>query len=411
MQTPDPNAKQSIFDILLQFLKWRWVILKFTLGGTVLAVAIALLWPKEYLSFCSFRGPSGGGSQLGSLMRSSGALASLGPLADFAMPQGGGQTDYLLAILNSHTVLDGMIDKFDLRHRYGLKTIEDVREALKSRTEIRRDALAELVAVGVYDEDSVVATDMSNSYVGFANKLFTAMNSQAARNNREEIERRYDQVMKELKDVEDSLRSFQETHGVYEITTQTDAAIQSAAALQAQITQKEIELGVKERTLGSESPEVSTLILELSQLRKRLEGMVRPQGRPKAGQLFIPFDEVPSVGLTYLRLFRQVQIHSELIKALVPMLEQAKLQEKRESPSLVVMDKALVPEKKSRPLRFLIVLIGMFGSFALVCLYVLLVEHLERVQVRNPQRYGQLKMLYQTLAQDVTFWKRRKRQK
>ena len=328
-------------------------------------------------------------------------MSGLGALANFALPQGGGQIDYLVAIINSRLVQDAVIEKFNLKLRYKTEAIEDTREALKGHTVIVRNVLAEIVSIGSDDEDPKVAADLTNSFVDLLNKAYTDLNSQVGKNSREHLEIRYNQTKLYLSTLEDSLRTFEEKYGVYNITAQTEAAIKSAASLKSEITLKEIELGVKEKMFDSEAPDIVRLKLETAQMNKSFDEMIHGDDKKLSENIFIPFAKAPSLGLVYLRLFREIEIQTELVKVLLPLLEQARLQEKRETPSLLVIDRGMVPEKKSKPFRSLIVLIGFVAFLSVSCVAVMMVEHLQNVKVKNPERYGKIEMIYNTIIVDL----------
>ena len=93
--------RKNEFSILDVFLKWRKFIYKFVGIGTLLSIGAVLFIRNEYITFSTVKGSSGNGFDIGKLMGSSSALSSLGSLADIAMPSGGGQVDYLVALLNS----------------------------------------------------------------------------------------------------------------------------------------------------------------------------------------------------------------------------------------------------------------------------------------------------------------------
>ncbi|HTX19817.1 MAG TPA: GNVR domain-containing protein [Bacteroidota bacterium] len=402
---PD-TEKDSALDIAVRFLKWRWFIAKIALGGTLVAIVVALVIPKQYISIASVRGAAQETS-LTKMLQSTGVGAGLGALADFAAPQGGGQIDYLVTLMKSHEILDAMIDRFNLRKKYTSAFVEDAREVLLSKTEIQKDVLADVISLGVYDENPDTAMAMTNEYVDLLNSAYNRFASQAAHNNRTNLQKSYSETMGELKILEDSLRDFQNTYGVYSITAQTEAAIKAAAALRSDILMTEINLKVKEGMLDPDAPEVRTLKSQLFQLNRSFAKLTEGDKDLSVKDIFIPFETTPTVGLRYLRLFRDVEIHSELIKLLTPMLEQAKLQEERETPSIIVIDHPTLPEKKSKPPRFVIVLIGFALSLGVGVTLAVSSEHLQKTRATDAERYAKLVSLYSALKSDVTFWRRK----
>jgi len=389
------------FSILDIFLKWRKFIYKFVGIGTLLSIVGVLFIPNEYITFSTVKGSKDGGFDISKLMQSSGALSSLSSIADIALPSSGGQVDYLVALLNSKTIQDSMINHFDLRKYYNIKKIEDVRNELKTNTVINKNVQAELLSIGVYHDDPTIARQMTNYYIHILNKVYTSVNEQSARNNREHLENRYKESLDELSRYEDSLKLFQQRYGVYDIEAQTTAAIKTTAELKSQILIKEVEVGVKKKIYGDNSEEIRIIASEVEQLNKKVNEMFDGNKDQTIESVFIPFKKTPQLGLQYLRLYRNVKIYTEVIKVIVPMLEQARLQERRESPSIVVVDKATAPEKKERPKRSLYVIGVFLGLLSISAIYIFLSEHLNDIRIHNPERYQKIAHFSETLNGDI----------
>ena len=81
----------------------------------------------------------------------------------------------------------------------------------------------------------------------------------------------------------------------------------------------------------------------------------------------VPYRQIPDLGVAYVRRYREVQIQSKILEFLTPLYEQAKVEEKKESPSVIVLDRAGPAERKSSPKRSLIMLagtlLGLIGAF------------------------------------------------
>lgn len=80
----------------------------------------------------------------------------------------------------------------------------------------------------------------------------------------------------------------------------------------------------------------------------------------------------PEIVLNYLRLKRNVEIQNKILTTLIPLLEQARIEEKRETPSVLVLDPPAVPDKKVKPKRAITVLILMFITGVMTFLYFIL---------------------------------------
>lgn len=392
------SQRFNIFDIIL---RWRKFFYKFVGIGTVLTIIGVFFIPNEYITFTTVKGNGSSGLDLGKMMQSSGALGSLGALADIAMPSGGGQVDYLVALLNSKAIQDSVINRFHLKEYYRTDKVEETREELKTNTVINKNVQAELLSIGVFHEAPDTAVQISEYYVTVLNQLYTSINEQSARNNREHLENRYFETMTELSKYEDSLKIFQQKFGVFDIETQTNAAIKATAEIKTHILLKEVEMGVKQSVYGANAEEVKLIASEVRQLNKKMEELFNGNTDPGISTVFIPFKSAPDLGLHYVRLYRNVKIYNELIKVIVPMLEQARLQEKRESPSIVIVDKATMPEKKAKPKRGIIVLLVFFGLVSLAAGYIFVEEHAQNIKRIDPDRFQRMQHFTSTLTGDV----------
>jgi uncharacterized protein involved in exopolysaccharide biosynthesis len=76
----------------------------------------------------------------------------------------------------------------------------------------------------------------------------------------------------------------------------------------------------------------------------------------------------PEIIMGYLRLQRELEIQNKILTTLIPLFEQAKLQEKKDTPSLLIIDYPNVPDKKAKPKRLIIV--GASGFLGFVSIYI-----------------------------------------
>ncbi|HLX13076.1 MAG TPA: GNVR domain-containing protein, partial [Bacteroidota bacterium] len=113
---------------------------------------------------------------------------------------------------------------------------------------------------------------------------------------------------------------------------------------------KEIEVSVLERSVTADNGSLQQARLELAELDKKLA-------------------QFPGAGLQTIRLYRDVVTQQKILEFLMPLYEQAKINEQKDNPVLVVLDRAVPPEKKTKPQRVLIVLSTAFLSlFAMIAL-------------------------------------------
>jgi tyrosine-protein kinase Etk/Wzc len=66
-----------------------------------------------------------------------------------------------IGILNSRTVQDRLVERFDLKRLYGVSLLSQAREILSSRTQVSEDRKSGIIAVTVSDPSPARARDMS----------------------------------------------------------------------------------------------------------------------------------------------------------------------------------------------------------------------------------------------------------
>ena len=81
--------------------------------------------------------------------------------------------------------------------------------------------------------------------------------------------------------------------------------------------------------------------------------------------------KLPLLGVTYADLYRRTKIQEAVLEALTKEYEMAKVQEAKEIPTVKVLDKANIPDKKSFPPRPLFVFLGTALGLALAVTSIL----------------------------------------
>jgi capsule polysaccharide export protein KpsE/RkpR len=407
-RTDGQDKTKHVLNYLIIITKWRRFIVVNVLIVTVVAVIVSLLIRNWYASTASVlppKQPSGG--LLGSLSGVSSVVKDLKNLSRLgggsAMPEG---TYNYLAILGSRTALEKVIRKFNLMEVYGISdsSMEKTIKVLQDNVEVNVEKEGN-VTITVADGDPKRAADMANYFVEVLNDVSINLGTREARNNREFIERRYLQNQEDLKHAEDSLKVFQQKYGIYSLPVQTESAIKAAAALKSEVVAKEIQLGVAEKALGQDNPQVQTLRLGLQELNKKVSEMkfgTEDWYQDKSLNLFVPFKDVPQLGMEYVRLYRNFEIQNRLIEFLLPLYEQAKYDEQKETPVVLVLDPAVPPERKSGPKRLLIVLAAGFSSLILALLYVTVKEQTKRLKEHHPEEFTQLRSLFFRKRQPIS---------
>ncbi len=376
-RSADAGAQDiNMYHYLQVLAKWRRFLL-INIGVVVVAVAVVTFFmPNLYLSTASILPPKQDSGMGGAISQLTKDFLPSGMLGKLGVNQG--SYNYL-AILNSRSAKDSVVRKFDLINVYDVshKSMEGAIRELENRCTFEIGENGD-ITVAVLDEDATRAAAMANYFVEVLNTISIQLSTQEARNNREFLGKRYDQAREDMRMIEDSMKAFQTKYGIYALPEQTKAAIEAAAQIKAQSSIAEVELGILERSLGRDNSQTRLKEMEIHELNSKLRALKFGSDTPtdRDLELFVPFKDVPEVGIRYLRLYREFEIQAKIMQLVIPMYEQAKVEEQKTVPVVLVLDTAVPADKKDRPKRSLLVLTTFIMGFFLFTMIVFLMESL-----------------------------------
>jgi uncharacterized protein involved in exopolysaccharide biosynthesis len=379
-------------------VKRRRFVSRFVVGVTVGAVVVALLMPKWYKATASVF-PAEKADLFGGLEGVSSIMKSFSPARALTSLTGSSETDRYIAILKSGTVISAVIEKFDLVKVYEITSypMEKTAKELMSNVDISVETEGNLT-VTVYDKDPQRAADMANYFIEMLNKTNTELQVQNARGNRGFIEERYKKNLVDLRGAEDSLKVFQQRYGVIALPEQTEASIKAGAEIAGRLASMEIQEAILKRTQAEDNPQVLAARIEIEELRKKMGDLNVGRGMSQDElKVFVPFRKMPELGAEYIRRYRSVEIQYKILQFVAPLFEQAKVEERRQTPSVLVLDRAGPAERKAKPRVMLYALIALVGSTVLAGFIILSLELLESLRAADP---GRLEEWIRVMRQD-----------
>ena len=389
-QTMKP-ASELILEFFSVIASRKRPLAMFVIGATLLTSLVALFLPKWYKASASVF-PAENTDLFSGLGGLSSIVSSISPSKKISALAGNSDLDRYTAILKSDRALTAVIDKFDLVHVYDITKYRREKTIKELLSNVDFDISDEgSLEISVYDKEPQRAADMANYFVTVLNDINSEMHVQNARGNREFIEQRYSKNLTDIDAAQDSFTTFQLRTGVVAVPEQVDASIKVAADLSAQLEMKEVELGILERTVSKNHPSYAEKLLEVQELQKKLHLMNDNSSSGEGDmKILLPFKETPELGAEYLRLYRNVEIQYKILQFIAPLYEQAKVEENRNTPSVVVLDHASVPEMKARPKILLFALIAFVASLLTGVAAVFVLEARDRVQKSRPEEYARL---------------------
>lgn len=351
--------------VVLRFL-WtgRGRLLKWAAGGLILTLIAAFLIPKRYTASVKLMPPDASQMNLGLMIGLTGIAASPANagLASNLLT-GRTQGGEFIGVIQSQTVEDDLINRFDLRKVYRLRTYYEARKKLSDRTYANEDRKSGIITISVVDNDKYRARDLANAYVEELNKLMTAMDTSSAHRERVFLETRLKAVKQDLDLASLQLSQFSSRNGELNVPDQGRATLEATARLQGELIAAESELNSLKAAYSDGNVRVQQARARVLALQRSLQKMggIGAEGAGEAsGEPLPSLRQIPLLGYTYFNIYRQVQIEQTLYETLTKQYELAKLEEAKELPIVKVLDPALLPEKKSFPPRILIMVLGVF---------------------------------------------------
>jgi uncharacterized protein involved in exopolysaccharide biosynthesis len=378
----------NALDVAIILAKHKRLLLVAPLVAAVLAAGISLLLPNIYTGMSKIIPPQQSQSTASAMLGQLG-LASMAGVAGGAVGLKNPNDTYI-SMLKSRTVADSLIGRFDLKKRYGATLTADARNALAGNSRILagKDGL---ITVEFDDKDPKFAAAVTNGYVEELYKLTQTMAITEASQRRLFFEKQLELTKNNLAQAEMGLRQTQEVTGLIKLDDQARALISAVASVRAQIAAKEVQLGAMRVFATENNAEFVVAQKELAGLTAQLARLER-NNRTAPGDFFVPTGKVPEVGLEYVRKLRDVKYFETMFELLAKQYEIAKADEARDSSVIQVLDKAIEPERKSKPQRSYIVLITAFVAGLMAVLWVFIKEAGERIR-QNPQQAQRLHLL------------------
>lgn len=395
-----PHKRTETIAKLRLLWERRAFLGKGTLYGLLLFLALAWLIPVQFESVARLMPPDSTGSGLGMMLSAlsgggssggttggggGGALASIG--SDLLGLKTTG--DLFAGVLQSRTVENDLIAKFNLQHVYGKSTMVSTRKKLASRTDISIDKKTGIIELRVTDHDRNRAAAMGREYIDQLNHVLVDLNTGSAHRERVFLEGRLTQVNSDLETAEKEFSQFSSNEAALDIKEQGRAMLEAAAQLEGQLIAAETTMQGLEQIYTANNVRVRATQARIDELKRqilKMGGKPAPPSRganapddaqaaPAAGvagasgaaaptetqnldALYPSMRKLPLLGVDYADLLRRTKVEEAIFEALTREYELAKVQEAKEIPSAKVLDPPDVPEKKSFPPRSVLTLLG-----------------------------------------------------
>jgi tyrosine-protein kinase Etk/Wzc len=380
-QSPD-DEEISLLDLLIVLAKHKKLILGVPFGAAVVAAGISLLMPNIYTGVTRILPPQQNQSTAAAMLGQLGGLAGIaGQSLGIRNPN-----DLYVAMLKSRTVADNLVERFDLMKFINAKYPSQAREGLAGVTRIT-SGLDGIITIEVEDKDPKRAAEIANGYVDELYKLTQTLAVTEASQRRLFFERQLDQTQKSLANAEAAARQGLEKGGLVVIDAQGRGMVETTARLRGQISVKEIQISAMRAFATGQNPDLKQAQHELDAMKQELAKMEgTASGRDNASSAG------KAGGMENLRLLRDVKYFETIFELLAKQYEIAKIDEARDASLIQVLDKAIEPDRKSKPTRSLIVVLTALVAGFLAVFWVFIKEAGNRAR-QDPEQASRLEAL------------------
>lgn len=325
---------------------WRLLIAMPMLAG-LLGLAVAFMIPPMFTARTTLLPPQQAqSSALAALASLGGALGGLAGGAAARTP-----ADQFVALMRSHSSMDALIDRFGLVQVYDVELRFDARRTLEERSRMSVGRKDGLITVEVDDRDPKRAAELANAFVDELRRLTSTLAISEAQQRRVFFETQLRQARDGLSKAQQALQASGFDQGT--LRAEPRAAAEAFARVEAQLRAAELRLQALRTTLAEGATELRQAQAAAAALRSQLATLERPaRGGADAD---------------YIDRYREFKYQETLFETFARQYEAARLDESREGALLQVVDKAVPPERKSKPSRALIALgSALAGGFAAV---------------------------------------------
>ncbi|MDE2566819.1 MAG: lipopolysaccharide biosynthesis protein, partial [Burkholderiales bacterium] len=260
----DDDEGLSLLDLAIVLAEhWKLLVVGPLLAGLV-ALGITYLIKPTFTARTVFLPPQQQQSLAASALASLGALSGLvGAAANIKSP-----ADQYVALMQSATVSDRIIDRFGLMKVYDDKYRFEARKDLAKNVQITIGKKDGLITVDVDDHSPQRAADIANRYVDELRDMTHHLALTEAQQRRLFFEEQLKHTRDRLTQAQQALQASGFNPGA--LKAEPKAAADTYARLQAEVTAAQVRLQTMRRNLADSAPEVQQQLAQLDALRAQL---------------------------------------------------------------------------------------------------------------------------------------------
>ncbi len=370
METNGNNEFNST-RVLAAIMRRKWFIIITVIVATAASAIIAFNLPLWYKSTTNVVPPKKGDDASSISGGISAVMKNVG-LTKMGGGGGGGDDSYsYIVILTSRTVVDSMITLYKLDKVYDIpkKDMTELRDYFLTNVDITYEKDGNYL-ISIWDENPQRAADMANTYIQIANSVSMKLSRDEAKIQIEHIVQRIKALNESIAATNVRLGRFSKEYMMFAPAEQAKALATAISEVKLQQLKYEMAYDLYKVEYGESDPSTQEMKRLATATKNKLE---QAQTEPGFAGNF-SLNQSASVGVEFINLYAELEAYTKMKAYLLPMLEEAKLDEVKNVKNLYVLDKAIASDKKDKPKRSLIIGGSFLGSFILVIFIIMIIE-------------------------------------
>lgn len=375
------NFHSIIHTILIN---WKRII-SVTLFTTFFLLLIFLfIYPHTYRSTAVLLPPEKNTSILGlsSILSQQNMTSLLSPSLSNASSQ------LYAEILKSRSASLFVIKKLNIQEQYDEKNIIEAANKLSEDiiVEITKEGLIKLsveysskffpLFIDDLNQRKNFSALLTNTFVEALDRINNEKISTRSKKARVFLEAQIKQTKSILDSVELKLQDFQKKNKTISLPDQLKASIESAARIKAEISQKEIELGLLKYNVQADDKIFQSVQKKLEQLKEQYKKI-----ESENEDYLLNFNLIPQLGRELTELYRELKIQNEVYSFLQQQYYKEKIEENRDLPTVEVLDPAVPPKRPVSPRMFFSSVLG--GIFAFLFMSVISIWKANKIRSKS----------------------------
>ena len=343
------TKRETNFDssnMVVFLYKWRKPLLVVMLAALVGSWFFSLPWfitPKYKSTVILF--PAGANSVSKALLSDQQAKGQ--DLVAFGEDE---QAEQLMQILNSNKIRDRIIRKFNLMEHYGIDSSARYKfsrlfDQYERNIKFRRTQFM-AVQITVFDQDPQMAADIANNIAELLDTVKNEMQRQRSVQGLAIVESEYRQLQDEMQGIVDSLVSLGAL-GVNDVE------------YQSQVLNQQLAISLASGNKGAQAA-----------LQKKL-------------------DVLGQYGGIYMSLKNALEFKTEQLTLLQSKLKEARVEANEQIPQKFIVSDAYKAEKKSYPIRWLIMVVSTLSALFLTIIVIMVMEKITSANAGKQFQLGQ----------------------